>query len=481
MSKDVLNISREPLEDVLSKEQLMDIKETQRHWFYFKDKSFTPGQRALLLKALQLTIRKYEDEILESLYLDLGRHKVESYVGEVAIVYEELRRHIRNVMLWARPKKVPSPLSIFPSKSRIYKEAYGNVLIIAPWNYPFQLALMPLIGAISAGNTAVIKPSEFSPNTGRVLDKIISEVFQKEMVKVVLGAKETSKMLLDMKWDKVFFTGSPSIGKKVMEKCAENLTPVTLELGGKSPVIINDTSNMRVCTDRILFGKASNSGQVCVAPDYVLVKETLLVDFVKSFKASCDKMFPGQGMERYEQMARIIRKDAFDRIVDELQEVDVLLGGGFDDEKLKIEPTLVDGGRASEPLDIPFMEREIFGPVLPVLTYRTLDEAIEYVVKGEKPLALYLFTGHKKVEKKVLSKVSFGGGCINDTLIHLANGRLPLGGVGMSGMGAYHGRKSFDTFTHEKSVVKKGVLIDIPLRYMPFTDKKYSLIRKILK
>ena len=364
----------------------------------------------------------------------------------------------------------------FPSKSYILSEPLGVVLIMSPWNYPFMLTLNPLIGAIGAGNCAIVKPSRYSGATSDVIKKILNNVFSEDYVLVVLGGREQNQMLLDLKVDYIFFTGGVNVGKTVASKAAVNLTPTTLELGGKSPCIIDKSANIKLAAKRVVFGKFLNCGQTCIAPDYILVHESVKDQFIEFAKNEIQAMFGKNPLEN-NLYGKIINEKHFDRLMGVIDKSKVAFGGNGDKRELKIEPTILNDVSLSDAC----MGEEIFGPIMPILTYKTLDQAKEIIKTYAKPLALYVFSNDKNFVSDVLNTISYGGGCVNDTIIHIASTKLPFGGVGESGMGHYHGKFSFDTFSHKKSVVKKSVVIDLPIRYQPYTKTKDSLIRKFLK
>ena len=369
-----------------------------------------------------------------------------------------------------------TPISQFHAKSFITKEPYGVTLIISPWNYPFLLCIEPLIGAIAAGNCAILKVAEDSKYTSKIIAEIISETFPSEYIAVVNGGREVVNELLDQKLDYIFFTGGPTVGKIVMEKAAKNLTPVTLELGGKSPCIVEESADLKVAAKRVVFGKYLNSGQTCVAPDYLLLQNSIKEEFIQYLKEAIVLFYTNEPLEN-EYYTNIVNEKHFNRIVELIKGEKIVHGGDIDREKLKIEPTILD----KVTLDSPIMQEEIFGPILPIITFDEIDEVEDIILQGEKPLALYLFTKNKKVENRILKNISFGGGCINDTIIQLATSRMPFGGVGNSGMGSYHGKESFDTFTHKRSIVKKYNWIDLPIRYLPYDDFKMKLLKLFLK
>ena len=428
------------------------------------------------LRKLRNAILKYEKDIEIAIRKDLNKSSSESYMVEIGICLSEISYMLKHIGKWSKEKRVLTPISQFHAKSFESPEPYGTVLIISPWNYPFMLSIDPLIDAISAGNCVILKPSEFSPNTSLIMEKIIKEIFDEEFVSVVQGDKDVCTKLLEQKVDYIFYTGGNRVGKIVMQEAAKNLIPVTLELGGKSPCIVDKTANLEIAAKRILFGKILNAGQTCVAPDYLLVqkdvKEKLISYFIKYIRE-----FLGNEPIENQNYAHIINDRHFKRIMNLLEGEKILIGGKINKQERIIEPTFVDGNFSKKEL----LEEEIFGPIMPVFTYDNIDEAINFVKQKEKPLAFYLFTADKKIEKKVLNEISFGGGCINDTIIHLATSRLGFGGVGNSGMGAYHGKKGFDTFTHYRSIVKKYTWIDLPMRYMPYTKIKDKMIRTFLR
>ena len=426
-----------------------------------------------MLKTLQKSIIAHESEIFDALKKDLNKSPFEAYETEVGITLQELQYVIKHVRSWAKPKRVKTPLLHFKSTSFILSEPYGVVLIMSPWNYPLQLSIAPLIGSIAAGNCTLIKPSAYSPATSAVIAKIVRECFDEGFVAVVEGGREANQALLKEKFDYIFFTGSVEVGKTVMAAAAENLTPVTLELGGKSPCIVDCNTNLEITARRIVWGKCLNAGQTCVAPDYLLVHKDVKNDLLNSMKKYIAEFY-GQHPHKSEDLPKIINRKHFDRVKELLNCGKTVVGGQYDEKTLKISPTILDDVSWDEPV----MQEEIFGPVLPVLEFDDLSQVIETVNKRPKPLALYLFTTSKQTEKKILENIPFGGGCINDTIVHLATSYMPFGGVGESGMGGYHGRWSFDTFSHKKSILKKSNLIDIKLRYPPYRDK-LSLLKKM--
>jgi len=400
---------------------------------------------------------------------------LETFVSEIGTVLVELSEAICKVKKWSKPQRACTPLTHLPGKSRVYPEPYGVVLVISPWNYPFNLAMAPVIGALSAGNTVILKPASASPATGKVLDKILSEVFPPEYVKVLAG-EEVKKTLLDYEYDYIFFTGGPDIGREVMAKAAKFLTPVTLELGGKSPCVVADDADISIAARRIAWGKFFNCGQTCVAPDYLIVTEKNKQLLFDAMKKEINTFF-GDNPKVSPDFSRIINDKHWVRIEKLLRKGKIVTGGEKDSATRFIAPTIIDNIKPSDPV----MQEEIFGPVLPVITVTSMDEAIKFINDRPKPLALYLFTKNSRLKKRFLNETSFGGGCINDTLMHFPNGHMPFGGVGLSGMGSYHGKKSFDTFTHYKSVFHNVNWFDFPVRYAPYRDSALKLLKIVMK
>ncbi|KQW98832.1 aldehyde dehydrogenase [Flavobacterium sp. Root420] len=430
------------------------------------------GYRKETLKKLLYNIQKSEDLIVKALYDDFKKPEFETVLTETNYVISDLKDTIKNIHKWARRKRVFPSILNFPSTDYIYKEPYGKVLVIAPWNYPFQLALCPVIAAVAAGNRVVLKPSELTPNTSAIISKIIEKTFHINHVEVFEGSVEISNKLLAQRWDYIFFTGSVAVGKIVAKAAAENLTPVTLELGGKNPCIIDETANLKLAAKRIVWGKFINAGQTCIAPDYILIQKNMKVNFITFLIEEIIKAY-GKKLEKSPDFARIINTKNFLRLDSMIEREKVIFGGETDANKLFISPTLIE-----EPaLDSPVMKEEIFGPILPILTYETEAEIHNVVSKYEKPLAFYIFSENQSFAKKLIKNYSFGGGCINDTVVHFSNKRLPFGGVGHSGIGAYHGQLSFDIFSHHKAIVKKGNWLDLPMRYAPYKDKLASVKR----
>ena len=432
------------------------------------------SERKEVLKKLLKNIIIHEEEILDALHKDFRKPRFESVISETAYIISDLKNTIKNLDSWAKPKRVLPSILNFPSSDYIYSEPYGKVLIIGPWNYPFQLALSPLIAAIAAGNSVTLKPSELTPYTSALVSKIIRETFDVRQALVVTGDYTISQDLLQKRWDYIFFTGSVPVGKIVAKAAAEHLTPVTLELGGKNPCIIDETANLPLAAKRIVWGKFFNGGQTCIAPDYLLVhyriKQRLIHLIIKEIETAL-----GENPQESEDLARIINLKNWRRQISLIENQNIIYGGQHDEETLYLAPTLVD-----EPfLESALMQEEIFGPILPIRSYERKDDIAKTVNQYEKPLSLYVFSEDKAFIKEVLDKYTFGGGCVNDTLIHFANKRLPFGGVGHSGIGAYHGKLGFDTFSHKKSIIKKPNWIDIPLRYAPYQGK-LKLIKRIL-
>ncbi|MDJ1091865.1 aldehyde dehydrogenase [Macrococcus caseolyticus] len=433
--------------------------------------------RKKYLKALKKSIKKHESDILDALKSDLGKNKVEAYATEVGFVMKELSYIIKELKNWAKTKSVTTPMMQFPAKSFIKYEPYGTVLIIGPFNYPFQLVMSPLIGALAAGNCAVVKPSEMTPQTSMVVQEILEEVFPPDYVKVVQGEKEVTSQLLDERFDYIFFTGSTKVGQIVYEKASKHLTPVTLELGGKSPVIIDDTSNLKVAAERIAFGKFMNAGQTCVAPDYILIDNEIKMKFVEALQATIQEFYGAQ-IEQSEDFGRIVNDNHFNRLVNIIEDSrqQVIYGGESNANELFVAPTIILDPKLSDSV----MQQEIFGPILPIIGYDTFNEVYDIVEQYEKPLALYLFTEDSDQITAVFNRLSFGGGCVNDTILHLANPNLPFGGVGHSGIGSYHGKYSFELFSHEKSYITKSTKLESGLLFPPYKGK-FKYVKQLFK
>ena len=450
--------------------------ENQRAYFR-SGETLSVKFRIEMLNKLYMTIQKHEKEICEALKEDLGKSDFEAFMCEIGLTLTEITYMIRHVRRFAKEKTVRTPLAQFAARSYQKPVPHGTVLIMSPWNYPFMLTMDPLANAIAAGNTVVIKPSAYSPATGEIVRKIVEECFKPEYVSVVMGGRKENASLLEQKFDFIFFTGSQMVGKEVLRKAAEHLTPVVLELGGKSPCIVDSTAKIKLAAKRIVFGKYLNCGQTCVAPDYVLCHENVKEEFMKEVCKQIKLQFGSNPLENSDY-GKIISERHFDRVCNLIQKEKVAIGGNFNRETLQIEPTVMFNVKWDDLV----MQEEIFGPIMPVLTYTDLDELIEILQGKEKPLALYLFSEDKKCVKEVTSKLSYGGGCINDVIIHLATSEMPFGGVGESGMGGYHGKVGFDTFSHTKSIVDKKTWLDLPIRYQPY-DRKLNgkLLRFFLR
>ncbi|WP_270304520.1 aldehyde dehydrogenase [Terrisporobacter petrolearius] len=429
------------------------------------------------LKKLKNVIKKYEDEIIDALNKDLGKHIFEAYSNEVGFVYGSIDFVIKNLRNWTKVKKVKNDAAQLPGKSYIYKSHYGAVLIIGPYNYPFQLTIEPLIGAIAGGNTVIIKPSEYATATETIIEKIIKETFDEEYIAVVTGDYKVNSDLLDLEFDYIFFTGSVNVGKIVMEKASKHLTPITLELGGKSPVIVDNTADLKVSAKRILWGKLTNAGQTCVAPDYLLAQEHIYEELIEELKNTIVEFY-GNDIINNKEFGRIINEKHMNRLNNILEndKDKIVVGGDVDFEQRYISPTII----RDVTLEDSVMKDEIFGPILPVIKYKDLEDIKYYISKHKNPLALYVFSENDDFSEDIIRRFTFGGGCVNDTISHVASAHLPFGGVGTSGMGNYHGRASFDTFTHTKSIVKKSTKIDIKLVFPPYKEK-IKLIKKIMK
>lgn len=428
------------------------------------------------LKKLRTAIRKWESRICAALEADLGKCAMETYMTEIGMVLAGLSDALRHLSKWSRPKRVMAPLAQFPSTCRVVPEPYGVSLIISPWNYPVLLCLDPLVAALAAGNCCVVKPSSMSPATSAVLAEMLGSIFPPAYVSVVLGGRESIGALLEQKFDYIFFTGSPKVGHLVMEAASRHLTPVTLELGGKSPCIVDETANVRVAARRIAFGKILNAGQTCVAPDYLMIHASRKEEFVTEYRAAVQEML-GDSPLQNKEFTHIVNARHFERLCGLMRDARPVIGGGSDAETLRIEPTLLDGVTP----DSASMQEEIFGPILPMMTWEKWSDVESFVLSRPRPLASYLFTTDSAAEKRFVGNLSFGGGCVNDTIIHLAVHGLPFGGIGDSGMGSYHGKAGFDTFTHHKSVLRKGNWLDLPFRYHPYSGLKSRILRLFLR
>lgn len=431
--------------------------------------------RRIALLKLQASIKRYEKELMKALQKDLRKSATESYMTEIGMTLSELSYNIRHLRHWMGPAAVPTPLLAFPAKSYTLPEPYGVTLIMAPWNYPVLLCLEPLISAIAAGNCVILKPSAYAPATSKLLAKMLGEIYPAKYVLVVEGGREENQKLLDCRFDKIFFTGGSAVGHQVLERAAKNLTPVTLELGGKSPCIVDDTANLRLAARRIAFGKLLNAGQTCVAPDYVIIYENVKEIFMCYYKQEVYQML-GEAPFMNPDYPKIINEKHYRRIMKLIAGEHIYMGGYGDRESLQIAPTVLD----EVTLDSRIMKEEIFGPVLPVLTVSSREEALKILRHFEKPLACYLFTEDDDCKRWAMKNISFGGGCINDTIMHLATSKMGFGGVGSSGMGSYHGKIGFECFSHRKSIVDRGTALDVPVRYQPYRKWKDVLIRKIM-
>lgn len=458
----IQNTSAEKIQEIISKQRS----------FFRSEETLKFGFRKKMLKLLLKSMKRWEKELSEALYKDLHKSYEEAYLTEFSIVYGEIKNHLKNFRDWANRERISTPLKMFPSRTYLVKEPLGNTLIISPWNYPIQLLLNPLVGAISAGCTAILKPSPYVPNVSMVVGKMIAETFDENYIAVVQGNRDVNATLLSFRYDLIFFTGSPSLGKLVMKAASQFLTPVILELGGKSPCIVDKNADVKIAARRIVFGKTLNSGQTCIAPDYLFVHKKVKNDFVRAFQSELEKMH-GKDVEKSQHYVRIVNVRAFDRVTSYLDEGDVIVGGGNNPETLFIEPTLIE----NVAFDSPLMTEEIFGPIFPLHEFEDIDDVIQFVNERDKPLALYYF-GEEKKGWKLIRRTSSGGACINDTIMHIANENVPFGGVGNSGMGSYHGKESFLAFSHRRAVVSTPRSFDLPLRYMPY--KYFKWIKKIL-
>lgn len=454
----------------------MDIKKLviMQRQYYNTGKTRDISFRLEKLKRLKSVVLENEEKILFALKKDLNKSNFEGFMTEIGMFYSELDFAIKNIRKWSKTKRVNSSMVNFPSISKIIPQPYGITLIMSPWNYPFQLALIPLVWSVAAGNCVILKTSEYSVSTSSIVKEIIENTFSREYVAVVQGNQEESEKLLLERFDYIFFTGSTNVGKIVMKSASEYLTPTTLELGGKSPCIILKDADIELTAKRLTWGKLINAGQTCVAPDYVLVHEDRKDELIEKIKYYIIKYF-GDNPCNNEQFPKIINERHFNRIVSLIDTDKVVYGGVCNNKKLKIEPTIVDNVNWDDNI----MKEEIFGPIFPILTYKNLDEVIQEIIQRPNPLALYIFTKNKKLENKILEMIPAGGCCINDTITHIATNYLPFGGVGESGMGSYHGKAGFDTFTHYKSVLKK-LNLDIPIRYAPYNDKLIKILKKIM-
>ena len=444
--------------------------------YFAKGETLDVAFRRDALRRLRETILAHEAQINAALQQDLGKSPSESYMCEVGMTLAELSYTLAHVGRWARRHPVLTPLAQFHARSFTVHNPYGVVLIMSPWNYPFMLTMEPLIGALAAGNCALLKPSAYAPATSAVIREIVSACFPQEYVAVIEGGRRENQALLEQRFDYIFFTGGVTVGREVMRKAAEHLTPVSLELGGKSPCVVDSTAKLDLAARRIAFGKLLNCGQTCVAPDYLLIDRRVKDEFIALLKKHIAAMTGGDAL-RNEKYVHMISRKHYDRVMGLIDPKKVVLGGQGDPDTLRIQPTILSNVTADDAV----MQEEIFGPVLPVIAYDSLDEAVDFIRSREHPLALYLFSEDKRTQERFLQSVAFGGGCINDTIIHLATSRMGFGGVGGSGMGSYHGKRSFDTFSHEKSIVSKSTWMDMPVRYMPYSPVKDKLLRLFLR
>lgn len=456
-----------------SKERICAIIDAQKGYFR-SGATLDVKFRKRMLKKLGEALIKWEKPLCDALWTDLHKSYEEAYLTEISIVKAEIRSHIRHISRWAAKERKHTPLKLFPSRSYIVKEPLGNTLIVSPWNYPVQLLLNPLVGAVSSGCTAVLKPSPYVPNVSRVIEEMIRETFDEHYIAVIQGNRDVNAELFKQRWDLIFFTGSPALAKRVMEAASRNLTPVVLELGGKSPCIIDKKADIALSARKVAWGKTLNSGQTCIAPDYILIHKDVKDEFVKAFKDEVRRLH-GEDVASDRHYVRMVSDKAFQRVTGYFNDGDIIAGGGCDASGRFIEPTLLDNVSP----DSPVMTEEIFGPVFPLITFDSdfKEKVIDFVNSREKPLAFYYF-GKESDGWEIISRTSSGGGCINDVIMHIANEKVPFGGVGNSGMGRYHDKESFEAFTHRRSIIATGTWIDLPFRYMPY--KLFSLVKKIL-
>ena len=451
------------------KEYISNTRQKQKAYFHSGATLALPFRKQMLRK-LASAMHQYEKALSDALWQDLHKSYEEAYLTELSIVYGEIRNHVHHMRRWARPERKSSPIAIMPATSKIIKQPLGNTLIIAPWNYPVQLLLNPLVGAISSGCTAMLKPSPYVPNVSRVLTEMIRATFSEEYIAIVEGNRDVNQMLLSERWDLIFFTGSPSLGKMVMEAASKHLTPVVLELGGKSPCIIDKSADLKVAAKRVAWGKALNAGQTCIAPDYLMIHEEVKDEFLKLLVKEWKHLLTNDPQQA-KHFVRIVSDKALDRLIGYLDNGTIYHGGTYDKSERYLSPTILTDVR----LDAPVMQEEIFGPIFPVLTFKQIEEVTEFVAKRERPLALYYFG---KQGDYILRHTISGGTCINDVIMHIVNHDMPFGGVGNSGMGTYHGKESFMTFSHRRSVVSTPTFVDMPFRYMPY--KLFNLVKKLV-
>ena len=454
-----------------SVEYITKVLQVQRNYFR-GGATLDVEYRRKMLQRLYDGVCKWERLLTDALWQDLHKSYEEAYLTEISIILGEIRNHLKHLKKWAKPEKHPTPLKVLPSRSYTVSEPLGSALIISPWNYPVQLLLNPLVGAISAGCTAILKPSPYVPHVSQVVEQMIEATFDEKYIAVVQGNRDVNTALLQQRFDIIFFTGSPSLGKTVMEAAAKNLTPVVLELGGKSPCIVDKGADIHIAAQRIAWGKTLNAGQTCIAPDYLLIHNSLKKPFVEEFKAAIERLH-GKNPQSSRHFARLVNQRAFERVASYLTDGDIVAGGATDAKERYIAPTLLDNVSPTSAV----MQEEIFGPVLPMISFERSEQLISFITEREKPLALYYF-GQEKRGWNVIRRTSSGGACINDTIVHIANENIPFGGVGNSGMGSYHGRLSFDAFSHRRSVVVSPTWIDLKFRYMPYN--LFSIVKKIL-
>ena len=455
----------------------MDITElvNKQREFFMKGATLDASFRLAALQKLSDGITEMEPEILAALTADLNKSEIEGFMTEIGTVQDEIKCAIKNLSKWMKKKKVKSPLMLFPAKCYTVPEPFGVALIMSPWNYPFMLSISPLVGAIAAGNCAIIKPSAYAPSVASVIEKLIKRCFEEEYCAVVLGSRKENTELLEQKFDYIFFTGSMAVGRVVMAAASKHLCPVTLELGGKSPAIVDETADIDLAAKRLVFGKYMNAGQTCVAPDYVLVHKSKKAELIEKLQHYITHCYPKDANGTVIDYPRIVNEKHFERLSGLMQGESIVIGGDVDRASLSIEPTVLD----NVSFDAAIMQEEIFGPLLPLIEYEHLDDAIHEIQRRAKPLALYLFSSDQAVWERIEKTVSFGGGCINDCLMHVSSPYLPFGGVGNSGMGRYHGKDSFDTFSHHKSIMNKSTKIDLDVRYRPYDEKKIKMIHKL--
>ena len=443
---------------------------------FFRSGATLPVKNRLeVLKKLKEIIQNRENDILEALHIDLGKSSTEAYMCEVGLAVSEITYFIKNLKKFAKDKTVFTPLPNFHSRSYIKSVPYGNVLIISPWNYPFLLSIEPLVDAIAAGNTVILKPSAYSPATSKIVKEIVEEAFSQKYVAVVTGGRDENRHLLSMKFDYIFFTGSQNVGKEVLRAASENLTPVSLELGGKSPCIIDETADIKLAAKRIAFGKFLNCGQTCVAPDYIYCHESVKDKFIEELKKQIEIQYTDNPLANT-NYGKIINQKHFVRLCNLLEENKIVIGGKVDVDALKIAPTVLDNITWEDKV----MQEEIFGPILPIMTFNNVYEVVEIIEDRPHPLALYIFSNNKKTIHNVTQLCRYGGGCVNDVVVHLATPEMPFGGVGASGMGSYHGKFGFDIFSHKKSILDKKTWFDLPIRYQPYSEICDKLLKFFL-